>query len=64
MNKTPIPRGYGKSSTLTDLLWENTMLKQQNTVLLEYAKCKYFGDQVPWILLKEIGEMLEKLRDR
>lgn len=59
MNKTTTPRGYGKSSTLADLLWENTMLKQQNEVLLEYAKRKYFGYRVPWILIKEVGEILE-----
>lgn len=59
MTKTTCSRGYGKSSTLADPLWENTILKQQNEVLLEYAKRKYFGLKTPYILVKEVGEILE-----
>jgi len=64
MNKITTPRGYGKSSTLADLIWENTLLKQQNEVLLEYAKCKFYGCDVPYVLINDVYDVLEKLRDR
>ena len=67
MNEIVCGRGLNKSESAINtvkLMLEHEILKQQHKILLEYAKCKYFGYRVSWVLRKQVGEVLERLRDR
>lgn len=62
MNKIVCGRGLNKSESeinTVKLMLEHEVLKLRHKILLEYAKCKYFGYRVPWVLMKQVGEILE-----